>query len=145
MATHAFTGMAELMRGLQRMGERVQEEAAGIVQQAAVATKQEVRRQYPRRTGTLQDRVVVEGNRLRYKVRTKAPHAWIFDHGTVTRRLHSNGANRGRMPRRNPQVFIPSAIRQRALMVSRLVQLMRRQTVPQMTGHMDLKVTGGAE
>ena len=148
MAEGGFKGMAELIRGLQRMGERVRAEAGDVVRTAAQTTAQDVRQRYPRHTGTLQDRVVLEMDggpgSLRWKVRSKAPHAWIFDHGTVQRFLASNGANRGRMPAQSPQIFIPSAIRNRAVMVSRLVQLMKRQTVPGMTGQMDVRVTGGS-
>ena len=105
-----------------------------------------VRQRYPRgRTGTLRDRVVVEqlhpssGASLRWKVRSKAPHAHLYERGTVNRRTASTGANRGRMAAH--PIFIPEAIRHRTVMVHRLVDLLARQTVPQMTGHMEVRRT----
>ena len=146
MAQDGFRGMADLIRGLERMGDAVQREAAVIVEDTAERMAFSVRQRYPRgKTGTLRDRVVVEqlhpssGASLRWKVRSKAPHAHLYERGTVNRRTASTGANRGRMAAH--PIFIPEAIRHRTVMVHRLVDLLARQTVPQMTGHMEVRRT----
>lgn len=138
MATEGFSGMPELIAGLARMGEHVQREAAGITRSAAQVMAARVVSQYPSHTGTLRSRVVVESlSPLRQKVRSKAPHAHLFEKGTVNRRTASTGANRGRMPAR--PTFIPEAVRARGRMVDELIALLKRQTVPGMTGTMEVR------
>lgn len=164
MATEGFKGMGELIRGLERMGAHVQTEASSIVRTTAQVMAARVRGQYPRRAtgnkaGALQDRVVVEEGRgqflasrrggggvggtfvgsLRWKVRSKAPHAHLYERGTVERYLASNGARRGRMGA--TPVFIPQAIRARQTMHNQLVALLVRQTVPGMTGRMEVRAS----
>lgn len=145
MATEGFTGMADLIRGLGQMGERVQLEAASIVRSSAQIMATRVRGRYARRSGVLQDRVVAEelgrgqGSRvaLRWKVRSKAPHAHLYEEGTVERFVASTGASRGRMPAR--PTFVPEAVRTRGRMRDELIALVARQTVPQMTGRLEVR------
>lgn len=153
MATEGFKGMGQLLRGLEAMGEHVQLEAAGIVRTTAMVMAARVRGQYPRRAsgnkaGALQDRVVIEEGRgqsgtgvgsLRWKVRSKAPHAHLYEQGTVERFLASNGARRGRMGA--TPVFIPAALRARQAMHNELVALIVRQTVPGMSGRLEVRAS----
>lgn len=57
-------------------------------------------------------------------VESAAPHAWIFENGTVVRQTRAM-ANRGAMPRGH--VFIPMAQRQRRLLEADLMRLAERQ------------------
>lgn len=145
MATEGFTGMAELLRGLEQLGETVQQEAAGIVEGSARLMAANVAPQYASRTGTLRDRVVVEKGRiasvgtqaLRWKVRNKAPHAWLYEKGSAQRFTAGTGANRGRMPAK--ATFVPAAIRAREGMRRQLIALVKRQRVPGMSGSMEVR------
>ena len=144
MATEGFTGMADLIRGLGRLGEHVQVEAAAIVRSSAQIMATRVRGRYTRRTGVLQDRVITEemgrgqsAASLRWKVRSKAPHSHLYEEGTVERFVASTGARRGRMPAR--PTFVPEAVRTRERMREELIALVARQTVPQMTGRLEVR------
>lgn len=147
MASEGFTGMAALINGLQRMGEHVQTEAAGIARSTAQIMAARVRPKYARRTGTLQDRVVVEemargdggAAALRWRVRSRAPHSHLYERGTLERFVASTGARRGRMPAR--PVFVPEAVRARGRMHQELIALVARQTVPGMTGRLEVRAS----
>lgn len=59
-------------------------------------------------------------------VRSRAPHASIFEHGTE-RRTTDKGYNRGAMPQPDERErFIPKAIRIRRRMVAALTDMLRR-------------------
>lgn len=136
--TGGFTGMAALIRDLELLGPRVQQAAGNIAQHAAQQHRAAVLGKYPRRTGRLQNGVVVEStNPLRWTTRSKAPHANLFESGTMVRRTHSTGANRGRMTAAN--VFKPEAQRARAEMVRAMIGLVERQTVAGMTGRLTVR------
>lgn len=149
MAAEGFQGMAALLRGLERLGETVQVEAAGIVRGTAELMRARVRARYRRRSGVLQDRVVVEemtrgaGGRttgagsLRWKVRSKAPHTHFYEDGTAERFTAGTGAGRGRMPAQ--PTFVPEAVLARERMVHQLISLVSRQTVPGMTGRLEVR------
>ncbi|MGE0460901.1 MAG: HK97 gp10 family phage protein [Vicinamibacterales bacterium] len=144
MATEGFTGMADLIADLGRMGEDVQREAAGVVRSTAELMQAEVVRDYDEADGDLRRGVVVEPGRgvsadlaLRWKVRSKAPHAHLYEFGTVQRFTAGTGANRGTMPA--APTFVPAAVRARARMVDRLTALLRRQRVKGMTGTMEVR------
>lgn len=146
MATEGFTGMDALIRGLDRLGDSVKVEAASIVRSTAHLMRATVRSKYPRGTGVLQDRVIAEeltaaggGASLRWKVRSKAPHAHLYEEGTVERFLASNGARRGRMPA--TPTFVPEAVIARQRMVGQLIGLVARQTVPGMTGRLEVRAS----
>lgn len=144
MATAGFEGMDALIAGLGRMGETVQHEASGIVRATAQLMRATVQSKYPRKSGVLQDRVIAEessapGPSLRWKVRSKAPHAHLFEEGTVERFLASNGASRGRMPA--TPTFVPEAVAARGRMRRQLIDLVNRQTVPHMTGRAEVRET----
>jgi HK97 gp10 family phage protein len=145
MANEGVSGMAALIADLARMGEAVQRESAGIVKSTADLMKAEVVRDYPVADGELRRRVVVEQGRrgdgenssLRWKVRSKAPHAHLVEYGTVQRFTNDTGANRGTMPAK--PVFVPAAVRARARMVRELVGIVRKQRVKGMTGSLEVR------
>jgi hypothetical protein len=80
---------------------------------------------------------VVDGQGLRWKVKSKAPHAHLYEYGTLKRYTRGTGAHRGKMD--PTPTFVPSAQRWRARMVDDLIALLKRQTVPGMSGQMDVQ------
>lgn len=137
MAQDGFSGMADLIADLGRLAE-VPEEAAGIVRTTAELMEAEVVQAYPAHEGELRRRVVREElGPLRWKVRSKAPHAHLYEYGTVQRFTAGRGANRGTMPAK--PTFIPAAVRARTRMVDRLTDLVKRQKVRGMTGTMEIR------
>jgi hypothetical protein len=122
-------GLNELREQLRRLPEDLANEAGDIVLAHAEAAKREVESGYPYYRGVLRSRVRIERNRSKVTtsaiVRSAAPHAFIFEKGTVVRR-NERGANRGRMPKApEGQAAIPKFIRWRARMVEALKELIR--------------------
>jgi len=124
-------GLAELRAALRNLPEHLTDEATGIVQKAATAAEQRVVANYPQGpTGNLRRRVSTEhqGSRLTAtsRVRSRAPHASIFENGTKPRR-NKKGQNRGQM--REPQEaqkMVPVVVRERRRMVEELKDMVRR-------------------
>lgn len=152
--SEGFTGMVDLIRDLERMDADVQTEAAGIVQATAQLMKADVERGYAKADGDLQRGLVVEemtrgqyardssGLRtlhgtLRWKVRSKALHAHLYEYGTAQRSTNSTGANRGAMPAK--PTFVPAAVRARQRMHRELEGVVQRQRVKGMNGTMELR------
>lgn len=130
-------GAREMVEALEALPDVLARDAlAPIVRESAEGLAADVRSQYARVTGTLAERVVVEPGRdprgLRAKVRTKAPHAHLYEYGTVGRRTNQTGAYRGVMPAR--PTFIPAAIRAREQMGRRIVAALRALRIPGFTG-----------
>lgn len=138
-------GFSPFVNALEHLPETLQQEARGIVAAAAEQMGQEQVAAYPIRTtnlhpslrrrtnwyppGNLKGRVVVDvtqgAARVQGRVRSQAPHADIWEHGTKPRRTKA-GANRGQMP--EPPVeaqMIPRAIRIRRKMRAALADLVR--------------------
>jgi hypothetical protein len=135
-----FSGMADLIRSLEQLPEQMKAEAGHIVQDAANGTATEIRQAYPQKDGDLVRGVEVEQQgELRWKVRSRAPHAHLYEYGTVQRSLNSNGANRGTMPAQ-PTV-IPIAQRRRRRMLDGLKSMLQRAKVRGMTGSLDVRET----
>ena len=123
-------GLNELRTALQQLPEQLATEAGDIVMKYAEGAKQDIQRGYPQRTGNLRRGVTVQRNRSKVAtqaiVRSKAPHANIFERGTTWRHT-DRGWNRGAMPQPDEsQRFIPKAIRYRRAMVEELIELVRR-------------------
>jgi hypothetical protein len=126
VANGDISGMAALIRGLQQLPEAIQQEAEGVINATADLMAAEVRRDYPAgKTGNLRKDVRVERKaRLRAQVKSAAKHAHLYEYGTVSRYLKSNGASRGTMPAQ--PVFVPAAVRNRRRMVERLTEIVKR-------------------
>jgi hypothetical protein len=112
-----FTGMAEFRAELSRLAETLRAQGEIIVREAAEQAAAEIRAAYPRKTGNLKAGVkVAKGNGGRfgtvYVVRNVAPHAFIYENGTMVRR--SAFGNRGAMP--PGHVFVPIIARRRRRM-----------------------------
>jgi hypothetical protein len=81
-------------------------------------------------TGNLKSRVTIEKTNSRVSttaiVRSRAPHAFIFEKGTK-RRQTNKGWNRGRMPAASEaQAMVPKVVRWRRKMTEALIELVRR-------------------
>lgn len=126
-------GFNELRAALQALPEEMKAKADFIVTKYASIARNEIQGGYPRGpTGNLQSRVTVTANAGRRVsavsiVKSTAPHAWIFEHGTVNR-ITRKGARRGKMPAApSAEAMIPKVIRLRAQMVAELIELVESQ------------------
>ncbi|CAB4177353.1 Bacteriophage HK97-gp10, putative tail-component [uncultured Caudovirales phage] len=120
MAGCVIDGFDDFRRELAKLPAELQAEASPIVHDTAEEMAEDVRAGYAvGDTGNLWKgiRIQHEGP-LASRVRTTAPHAHLYEFGTVTRRTKSSGANRGQMP--GKPVFISAAIRARYRMIQRL-------------------------
>jgi hypothetical protein len=125
----------ELKQALRVMPEHLAKEASNDVLGAANAMAVEVRTKYGRhrRVGNLQEGVEVrelktKGEAVGYEVRNKAPHAYIFEHGTEARH-HASGQPTGTMWGRTPppHIFIPAAIKHRRQQYEEHKQMLVRE------------------
>lgn len=129
--TLRFDGLEELRQALRKLPETLATEAAAIVVEHAQLAHDQIQNGYPQGpTGNLKHRVTItkQSSRVTTKatVSSRAPHAWIFEHGTH-RRVTSHGANRGRMPpASDAQAMIPKVIRVRRQMMEALKDLVVR-------------------
>lgn len=137
-----FTGMAALIADLQALGPKVSGEAGKIVPAHTNSAAFDIKSSYPVNLGNLRDGVEIrELSPLVKQVVNKAPHAYIYERGTVARFTADTGAPRGTMPVGNK--FIPRAIKWRARMNDELVNMVKRQKVRGMTGQLDVVERGG--
>ena len=141
-------GLNELRDALHKLPEDLLEEAADIVIAHAEEARREIQEAYPVRTtnlnrrssrtgkwfppGILKARVTSLKNRSLIAtsalVQSRAPHAWIYEHGTEGRKRRTDkGWNRGAMPEAPlERRMIPKAIKWRARMVKALTELVQR-------------------
>jgi hypothetical protein len=139
-----FSGLEELKAQLRALPEDLADEASVIVQEHAQTAAAAVRAVYAshRDGGDLTEGVVVEINTwgrfgTSVVVRSKAKHAWLFDHGSQARHYitrHGVQHLTGRMPAR--PTFIPTMMRFRRAMYVALADMLRAH---------GLIVTGQAE
>lgn len=133
-------GVDALRRALADLPEvMTRQEWTPLLKDAAEALKSDLQAQYPKVTGTLANRVVVEDGRnpLTMKVRSKAPHAHIYEFGTIRRFTREKGAFRGVMPAQ--PTFIPSAIRIRERMVRAVLETLRTMRIPGFGGSPEVR------
>jgi hypothetical protein len=128
-----WDGLAEFKVDLEQLPESLAVDADAIVDAAANGAVSDIKKGYPRRSGSLQDHVFVSrldkgkftSARL---VKNTAPLAFIFERGTRARHyftkqkgvLHATGM----MPPGN--VFIPAVIKRRRAMNVQLKALLER-------------------
>jgi hypothetical protein len=135
-----FSGMADLIRGLEQLPEQLKGEAAHIVEGSANGMAAAVRQAYPIKEGDLVKGVVVEKQSpLRVRVRNTARHSHLYERGTVQRATAGTGANRGTMPAK--PTFIPAAVKARARMVTDLTTMLKRTRVAGMDGTPEVRET----
>lgn len=130
-----YTGLTELKAALRSLPADLARLGNVIVSAHTQAAYDSIRALYPEVTGTLKQRMRIDIEQSAFgtigRVRSTAPHAWLYENGSQTRQT-ALGYNRGAMPPNN--VFIPEAIRKRRAMVQQLIQLVNDQ---------GLQVTGG--
>lgn len=130
---------AEFIAELRKLPSDLKGEASGIVKGSANGAAAQVKANYKRgKTGDLIDGVVVEYAdpgpfAAGAVVKSKAPHAWIYENGTQVRH-NARGANRGAMPAAPPgRAFIPVMIKARRRMYEQLKGVLVRAGL-QVTG-----------
>jgi len=123
-ASVTWRNLDQFRTTLQQLPDTLSAEALGLLRAAAAATRDEVRAAYPvGETGNLVRGVTVrERKKGRWagsvQVRSRAHHAWLFEHGTKPRQARfrlgkrmRRPANRGVMPAAD--IFVRVAIRHR--------------------------------
>lgn len=126
-----FEGLDDVRTALRNLPSELTGEASHIVEGNANGAAATVKAHYARVSGTLVDGVSVETVRGQFStgaiVKSKAPHAWMYENGTQVRHT-DKGANRGAMPPAPPgRAFIPAIIRARRRMYEQLADLVRRK------------------
>jgi len=135
--TFVIDGLASLRQALRMLPEHLADDAGALVRQQALAAAGSIRAGYARGpTGNLQAGVVAEETTpfSRYGrafiVKSKAPHAWIYENGTQARHYFTPSGARhatGIMPAAPPlRAFVPKMIDARARMQDELVWLLVR-------------------
>lgn len=125
-----WDGLDEFRYALRQLPDALATEAGFIVTANAAAAAAAIQAGYPQGpTGHLKRGVSLQSTRSAVAtsaiVRSRAPHAWIFEHGTGNRRTNA-GANRGRMPQPAASArMIPHVVHQRRIMMERLIALVR--------------------
>jgi hypothetical protein len=128
-----WQGLTEFKTALRNLPEELTDEGGDIVATASERAQRETQSGYPQGpTGNLRARVTREQESASskfgasFRVRSGAPHSYIFENGTRTRQT-AKGANRGRMPEAaESQKMIPVVIRNRRVMFERLKDLVRK-------------------
>jgi hypothetical protein len=92
-----FEGLEELKAALRALPENLAGEAGKIIEGAGNRAALDLKRAYPVVTGHLRDGVEVTHERsgvsARAVVRSRAPHAWLYEHGVAGRKV-GKGLNR---------------------------------------------------
>lgn len=128
-ASIKWSGMDELIRDLTQAPAAIRHEGMAIVREETEGAASDLVQAYPRRSGTLAQRVRTfypSGSILLGKVVSAAPHAHLFHWGSKPRR-NDRGANRGVMPAATPDPLVPIARRRRARMFRRLAEMLERR------------------
>lgn len=120
-------GLDDLRAALRKLPADLTQEASGIVTSTAEDAAAEIVSNYPVVTGALKRGVrvakVTSGFIAGASVKNTAPHAYIFEHGSQTRKTRSGTPN----PMPPGRVFIPIVVRKRRAMNGRLIALVRRE------------------
>lgn len=127
-----LVGLEEFRAALRNLPRQLTNEAGAIIMAHADEARRRVQDGYPEGpTGNLRSGVTLKVERSSQygafaQVRSRAPHASIFENGTKVRRTRS-GANRGAMPKPPARArMIPTVVVQRARMVHALKAMLER-------------------
>jgi len=124
----SWIGLDELKDFLRHLPAELTELGVAIVSEAADGAAAEIKAAYPEgETGNLKKGVRVSRRQSPFgvyrQVRSTAPHAWIFEHGTHTRK-NARGQNRGFVPGAN--IFVPVVQRRRRDMYEDLTAVLEQ-------------------
>lgn len=142
-ARFQLEGFDDLSRVIDDLPEALsRRELAPVVRSHADGLANELRASYQQGgTGTLASRVTSEVGKdprgLRMKVRSRAPHAHLYEYGTIQRFTAGTGANRGTMPAK--PTFIPAAIRWRERMKRAAKTALQSLRVPGFRGSPEVR------
>jgi len=134
-ATLRLDGVLALRAALRRLPEGLADQAGTLVRAQAQNAAGAIRAGYARKSGNLQDHVVVEEDTrsrfgVRYRVRSRALHAYIYEYGTQARHYFTKAGKKhatGVMPAAPPlRAFIPKMIDARHRMYDELAWLLTR-------------------
>lgn len=136
-ASLRIDGLEQLRADLRRLPADLSAEAFTIVQRHGQAAEGDVLRRYPRGpTGNLRAGVSLTVRNpavgARVELYSRAPHAWMYDHGTKDRvtlghgpkHKYRAGVHRGRLQPQSPEIFVPTAIRERQAMYGDLARML---------------------
>jgi hypothetical protein len=133
MSDSAFAGLDDLINDLNQLSPQLKGEASKDKTAAANAMASEILQEYAMVDGDLVRGVeVTDEGPLVARVRSRAPHATLYEFGTV-QRYNNKNQNRGTMPAK--ATFIPAAVRQRRRMMQKFQALISRMKVRGMTGN----------
>lgn len=124
-------GLGEFAAALRALPDDLANEAGVVVEAQANEVARQIQADYPTGpTGNLKRMVTSTADRSRFGigaiVRSRSPHASIFEKGTTVRRTHA-GFNRGSMPKPDESKrMIPKVIRARSRMVAALIDIVRK-------------------
>jgi len=121
-----WDGLREFYADLRNLPAELRGEAGVIVMTVADEARTAIRAEYAEKSGNLRKGLVVRRFEVGaygagVEIRNTAKHAWLYEHGSNTRR--NRFGNRGKMPA-NP-VFGRIMPRKRREMVQRLAAMMR--------------------
>jgi hypothetical protein len=126
-----WIGLDKFTLELENLPELLAGQGERLAEAAANGAALDIRTGYGRhrRTGTLQERVIVREMKTRkyvtgYEVLSRAPHALLFEYGTQARHTKT-GLSRGTMPPGN--IFVPAASRHRRQMYEQFKALLARE------------------
>ena len=123
-----LAGFEALIQELRNAPDDIRSDAMDIVRDTTEAAAAEIREAYPRGpTGNLKKRVQTfypGSTVLAGIVKSTAPHSHLYEFGTRDRKTKA-GANRGRMPKPNPEITPRIAVKHRTQMFKRLVDMLR--------------------
>jgi hypothetical protein len=133
-----WTGLDSFMAELQLLTSDLVDEANTIMWASAEAAAREIAAAYPYESGALRRGLTITAARgtviAGAELRQKAPHGYIYEHGT-TQRTNKAGSNRGRMAGRPTFEPIANEHRKQAI-----VAVMAR-----ITAHGAANITGTPE
>lgn len=127
-----INGLAELQELLRNLPEALWREGEVIVVSEAMAAYHEMDAATPEVSSNLRGRLTIDTStsgrgRPRAQVKNRAPHAWLWEHGSKGARTGPFGwgnTGTGVMPAANK--YIPAAIRHREAMRDKLIAMVER-------------------
>jgi hypothetical protein len=118
-------GLAELRDLLRTLPTDLATDANGIVQARGRAAYDEIEAAYPE--GGLRDGLTFSDESAQFAaravIRSRAPHAYLYEYGTQTIRYTHAGVSRGQMPAAG--TVVKAAIHNRAAMYDELIAMLR--------------------
>lgn len=121
----SWSNLDAFEKELQALPQTLHAEANAILLESAQAAQAEITAAYPLKTGNLRRGLVLTPARGRVFagaiLRQRAPHGWIYEHGTKLRK-NKAGQNRGRMPER-PTFWPIAEAHQRAAIAAIIARL----------------------